>query len=583
MAGRIRDDDIAEVRDKARIDEVVSQYVTLRNAGGGSQKGLCPFHDEKSPSFNVNPTRQFWHCFGCGEGGDVFNFLMKIDGLSFVEAVERLAEKYGVQLRREEGDARDERPKGPQRSRLIEAQPGRPGVLRRAARPRPTPLVARQFLHERGFDQDAADTFGVGFAPARRRGGLQAPAAEGLQPGGDGRGRAGRDRPVGVRPLPRAAALADPRRQRRHDRVRRAPDLRRRQDRGEVPQHPRDQDLQEEPGALRHRPRPPRHGAVVAGRRGRGLHRRDGLPPRRRDHRGRDLRHRLRRRAREGAAAVPPRPRGVPRRGDLHLRRRRRRAEGRAAGVRGRPELRLPDLRRRRARRPRPVRPADPEGRRRRARAGRPAGAALPLRARQRRRQVRPRPRRRPGRRRPRGRPAGVEHPRQVQGRRVLPRARRHGRRRHRAGPRRGTPGRQPPGRPPRAAPCPRPAGREQPATAPPRQQLPDLRDPRFSAGARDAQAGDPAPRRGRPLGLRRRPQRLHPPDLPRGVGARRRAAGGPIAGAGDDGWADRLRDARRRPGRLVGDQRARRRAAAHGEGARPHLRRRRTSTGCSS
>jgi len=120
VAGRIRDDDIAEVRDKARIDEVVSQYVTLRNAGGGSQKGLCPFHDEKSPSFNVNPTRQFWHCFGCGEGGDVFNFLMKIDGLSFVEAVERLAEKYGVQLRREEGDARDERPKGPQRSRLIE-------------------------------------------------------------------------------------------------------------------------------------------------------------------------------------------------------------------------------------------------------------------------------------------------------------------------------------------------------------------------------------------------------------------------------------------------------------------------------
>ena len=93
MAGRIRDDDIAEVRDKARIDEVVSSYVTLRNAGGGSLKGLCPFHDEKSPSFHVTPARQFWHCFGCGEGGDVFTFLMKIDGLSFVEAVERLAEQ----------------------------------------------------------------------------------------------------------------------------------------------------------------------------------------------------------------------------------------------------------------------------------------------------------------------------------------------------------------------------------------------------------------------------------------------------------------------------------------------------------
>ena len=121
MAGRIREEDIAEVREKARIDDVVSQYVTLKNAGGGSQKGLCPFHDEKSPSFNVNPTRGFYHCFGCNESGDVISFLMKIDGLTFGETVERLADKYGVQLRREEGDAREERPKGPARQRLIEA------------------------------------------------------------------------------------------------------------------------------------------------------------------------------------------------------------------------------------------------------------------------------------------------------------------------------------------------------------------------------------------------------------------------------------------------------------------------------
>ena len=121
VAGRIREEDIAEVRERARIDDVVSAYVTLRPGGGGSYKGLCPFHDEKSPSFHVTPARQFWHCFGCGEGGDVFNFLMKIDGLTFVEAVERLAEKHGVQLRREEGDERPERSKGPQRSRLIDA------------------------------------------------------------------------------------------------------------------------------------------------------------------------------------------------------------------------------------------------------------------------------------------------------------------------------------------------------------------------------------------------------------------------------------------------------------------------------
>ena len=164
MPGRIRDDDIAAVREKARIDDVISSYVTLRKAGGGSLKGLCPFHDEKSPSFHVTPARQFWHCFGCGEGGDVINFLMKIDGLSFVEAVERLGDKYGVQLRREDGDIREERAKGPQRRRLIEAHAaaqefyaGRLGG--------PDALQARQFLDERGFDQSAADTFGVGFAP----------------------------------------------------------------------------------------------------------------------------------------------------------------------------------------------------------------------------------------------------------------------------------------------------------------------------------------------------------------------------------------------------------------------------------
>ncbi len=164
MAGRIREEDIAEVREKAPIDEVVSSYVTLRNAGGGSQKGLCPFHDEKSPSFHVTPARQFFHCFGCQEGGDVFNFLMKIDGLSFVEAVERLADKYGVQLRREDGDVRDDRPKGPARARLIEAhrvaQEFYAGQLAT-----PDAVVARQFLNQRGFDQAAADRFGIGFAP----------------------------------------------------------------------------------------------------------------------------------------------------------------------------------------------------------------------------------------------------------------------------------------------------------------------------------------------------------------------------------------------------------------------------------
>jgi DNA primase len=165
VVGRIREESIAEVREKARIDEVISGYVSLRNAGGGSMKGLCPFHDEKSPSFNVTPARGFYHCFGCQKGGDVINFLMDIDGLSFGESVERLADKFGVQLKRDEdGSGRDDRPKGPQRRRLIEAH----AVAQKwYAEQLETPdaLLARQFLTERGFDQTAAETFGLGFAP----------------------------------------------------------------------------------------------------------------------------------------------------------------------------------------------------------------------------------------------------------------------------------------------------------------------------------------------------------------------------------------------------------------------------------
>ncbi|TQK71816.1 DNA primase [Nocardioides sp. SLBN-35] len=163
MVGRIRDEDIATVRERVKIDEVVSSYVTLRNAGGGSMKGLCPFHDEKSPSFHVTPSRGFFHCFGCQEGGDVFTFLMKIDGLSFGEAVERMADKYGVQLRRDE-TGQDDRPKGPQRRRLVEAHAVAQEFYAEQLGT-PEALAARQFLAERGFDQGAALKFGVGFAP----------------------------------------------------------------------------------------------------------------------------------------------------------------------------------------------------------------------------------------------------------------------------------------------------------------------------------------------------------------------------------------------------------------------------------
>ena len=166
MAGRIREKSIAEVREKARIEDIVGQYVTLRNAGGGAQKGLCPFHDEKSPSFNVNSSRGFFHCFGCGEGGDVFTFLMKIDALSFSEAVERLADKYGVVLERDDdGGAQEKR--GPGRGKLIEAHKLAQEFYAEQLTT-PEAIAARQFLAERSFDRDVAERFGLGYAPRGR-------------------------------------------------------------------------------------------------------------------------------------------------------------------------------------------------------------------------------------------------------------------------------------------------------------------------------------------------------------------------------------------------------------------------------
>jgi DNA primase len=163
VAGRIREEDIAEVREKARIDDVISAYVTLKSAGGGNLKGLCPFHDEKSPSFNVTPSRGMYHCFGCNAGGDVIKFVMEVDGLGFTETVERLAEKVGVQLRYVDGGP--QRPSGgPQRPRLVEAHKHAAAWYAEQLAT-PDAMTARQFLDQRGFDQEAAATFGVGFSP----------------------------------------------------------------------------------------------------------------------------------------------------------------------------------------------------------------------------------------------------------------------------------------------------------------------------------------------------------------------------------------------------------------------------------
>ena len=164
MTGRIREEDIALVRERARIDEVIEQHVTLRNAGGGSRKGLCPFHDEKSPSFNVTPSRGMYYCFGCGEGGDVFKFMQQIEGITFTESVERLAGRFDVQLRYVDGPPAARRDHN-QRARLIEAHKLAAAFYVDQLAQSADALVGRKFLAERGFDRDAAEIFGVGFAP----------------------------------------------------------------------------------------------------------------------------------------------------------------------------------------------------------------------------------------------------------------------------------------------------------------------------------------------------------------------------------------------------------------------------------
>lgn len=163
MAGRIRDEDVALVRDRARIDEVVREYVTLKSAGGGSLKGLCPFHDERTPSFHVTPSRGMWYCFGCGEGGDVINFVQRVDHLSFAETIEKLADKTGVQLRYVEGGAAINKQQGV-RTRLVEAHKVA-ATFYAEQLASPAAQVGREFLKSRGFDATTAEHFGVGFAP----------------------------------------------------------------------------------------------------------------------------------------------------------------------------------------------------------------------------------------------------------------------------------------------------------------------------------------------------------------------------------------------------------------------------------
>jgi DNA primase len=171
MPGRIRQEDIAAVRERSPIVEVVGEYLQLRPAGGGSFKGLCPFHDEKSPSFNVTPGKELYFCFSCHEGGDVIKFIQKLESMTFTEAIERLAARAGIELRYEQGGYVPGQETS-HRRRFIDAhraaqefyaerlQSDNSNRLGGGAGP------AREFLNQRGFELADAQRFGMGYSPA---------------------------------------------------------------------------------------------------------------------------------------------------------------------------------------------------------------------------------------------------------------------------------------------------------------------------------------------------------------------------------------------------------------------------------
>lgn len=163
MAGRIHNDDVATVRERSLIADIVGAVVQLRPAGGGALVGLCPFHDEKTPSFRVTPAKGFYYCFGCGEGGDVIKFVQQANNMAFADAVEWLADRCGVQLRYTEGEAASTHEPG-LRMRILEANQAAAEFYATALGGADA-VAGRQFLDGRGFTREHAEHFGIGFAP----------------------------------------------------------------------------------------------------------------------------------------------------------------------------------------------------------------------------------------------------------------------------------------------------------------------------------------------------------------------------------------------------------------------------------
>ncbi|PLX81596.1 MAG: DNA primase [Desulfuromonas sp.] len=166
--GRIPEETIRQIRERVDIVEVVGRYVALKQAGD-NHKGLCPFHNEKTPSFNVNASRQIFHCFGCGEGGNALTFLMKVEGIPFPEAVQRLGEEVGIDIVEDELSPEEEaRRRQLEQLRAINEAASEFYLQTLLTAPEAEP--ARSYLKRRGYDRATAETFRIGFAPDRWEG-----------------------------------------------------------------------------------------------------------------------------------------------------------------------------------------------------------------------------------------------------------------------------------------------------------------------------------------------------------------------------------------------------------------------------
>ncbi len=163
---KINDEDIDRLRDTADIVEVISGYTQLKKSGGSTFKGLCTFHSDKTPSMSVDQAKGLFFCFGCGEGGNIYHFVQKMENLDFPDAVEWLARKTGFQLRYEEQRPGDRQARG-LKQRIVAANEEATKFFHKALMDSPDAAGARQYLSSRGFDREVAAGWELGYAPGR--------------------------------------------------------------------------------------------------------------------------------------------------------------------------------------------------------------------------------------------------------------------------------------------------------------------------------------------------------------------------------------------------------------------------------